>query len=528
MLPRSEKIKTNLVKTAGLVFRNSKSPDDLYGDLFNDVQLSRVYDDSKVFNDLLPRGSIKAILEKYVLEKEDEEFDLRNFVKTNFYLEERRVLKKFIADDGDTVEQHISKLWLGLETKNRLNRGSLMALPYPYVVPGGRFSEQFYWDTYFIMLGLEVDGHWGVIEGMMKNYVFMIRKHGFIPTANRTYLLSRSQPPFFSHMVELYGRHHGQRRIYAEYLPSLLAEYRFWMRGSRKLSGTPHNAYARVVETLDGTKLNRYYDNKTTPRPESMFEDTSNAAATDKKTKDRFYLHIRAAAESGWDFSSRWFSDPNDIRTVHTTDIVPVDLNCLLYHLEKTIANAYRLIHTTALAKKFDRLAEKRSRAILKYCWDEEEEFFVDYDFHCAQPIRRLTLAGVFPLYVGIASKVEAAKVVEKIKSEFLQPGGLLTTLVSNEEQWDSPNGWAPLQWVTIKALQRYGYDDLADDITNRWVALNKRVFDKEHRLIEKYDVMSDKGLGGGGEYPLQDGFGWTNGVLSALIAEQAARRDLQ
>ena len=520
-IPRSEKLKTGLVKTAGLVFGKTKSPDDVYGELFNDVQSNRIYEDSKLFNDMLPRGSIQNIKKDYNMERSDPEFDLRDFVRRNFYYDDTHANWSFVANKDDSVEEHITKLWTQLEKKNRLNRGSLLALPYPYIVPGGRFSEQFYWDSYFIMLGLAEDKHWKTIDGMMKNYVFMIRKYGFIPTANRTYLLSRSQPPFFSHMVELYGAHHGQRRIYSAYLPHLLSEYRFWMKGSRRIAKTEHKAYSRIVEMPNGTHLNRYYDNKTTPRPESMFEDTSHAEDAPDREKERFYLHIRAAAESGWDFSSRWFLDPDDIRTIHTADIVPVDLNCLLYHHEKTIANAYRLLHTTALARKFDRLADKRAAAILQYCWDETEQFFGDYNFHHGQPTGKTTLAGIFPLYVGIATKDQAAKVVEKIKNDFLQPGGLLTTLTDNGQQWDAPNGWAPLQWITVKALHRYGYHDLANDIANRWIQLNKKVYSEKHKLIEKYDVTSENGIGGGGEYPLQDGFGWTNGVLKALIADQ-------
>jgi alpha,alpha-trehalase len=525
-LPRSEKLKTALVKTAGLVVGKTKSPDEVYGDLFHDVQSNRIYEDSKSFNDLMPRGSVQVIKQEYMLEKDDPEFDLRDFVTRNFYQLETEKNWNFVADQHDTVEEHISKLWVQLKKRNRLNRGSLLALPYPYIVPGGRFSEQFYWDTYFIMLGLAEDKEWKTIEGILKNYVFMIRKYGFIPTANRTYLLSRSQPPFFSHMIELFATHAGHRRVFSQYLPYMLAEYRFWMKGTRRISYTEHNAYSRVVKMPNGSHLNRYYDNKTTPRPESMYEDTSHARDADARESERFYLHIRAAAESGWDFSSRWFLDPSDIKTIHTADIVPVDLNCLLYHLEKTIANAYRLIHTTSLARKFDRLAAKRADAILRYCWDDEEQFFGDYNFHHCQPTGRLSVAGVFPLYVGIATDKQAALVAGRIEKDFLKPGGLVTTLIENGQQWDAPNGWAPMQWVAIKGLRRYGYDELADTITQRWVSINKELFHDKHKLIEKYDVENDSALGGGGEYPLQDGFGWTNGVLQALLAEYESAKE--
>jgi alpha,alpha-trehalase len=168
-----------------------------------------------------------------------------------------------------TVSDHIAALWRHLERRNRRDRGSLIALPYAYIVPGGRFNEQFYWDSYFIMLGLAAENRWDMIEGMVKNYTYLMRKFGFIPTANRTYLLSRSQPPFFSHMVRLLVRHKG-KLVLVEYLPYLLTEYRFWMKGRTKLAKQEHRAFARVVQMKNGELLNRYYDNKMTPRPESL------------------------------------------------------------------------------------------------------------------------------------------------------------------------------------------------------------------------------------------------------------------
>jgi alpha,alpha-trehalase len=386
-------------------------------------------------------------------------------------------------------------------------------------VPGGRFSEQFYWDSYFIMLGLAADKKWDMIEGMMKNYTYMIRKFGFIPTANRTYFLSRSQPPFFSHMVRLLARHKG-RRVLVEYLPYMLAEYRFWMKGRSELKKEEYKAYRRVAEMPNGLLLNRYYDNKTTPRPESHHEDTLAASSSPDRDANRLYLHLRAAAESGWDFSSRWFLDQNDIRTVHTADIIPVDLNSLLYHLEQTIAEAYRLVLNTAASHRFLLAAERRARALQEYCWDETAGFFVDYNFHQGKATGVFSLAAVFPLYTRIASSAQAKCVARRIKQDFLKEGGLVTTLANNGQQWDSPNGWAPLQYVAIEGLRNYGYHELADEIKHRWLSVNEKVFREKGKMIEKYDVVGDSGEGGGGEYPLQDGFGWTNGVAAVLLDE--------
>lgn len=516
---QQDAIKAAIVTTTGPLKRPAKSPDEGLGDLFNVVQHTQVYSDGKTFADLVPRRRMKSIQQEYQLAKKDPAFDLRVFVKRHFY-EFGGDESVYTTDTTMTPRQHIAELWHVLERKNRRDKGSLIALPHAYVVPGGRFKEQYYWDSYFIMLGLAADDRWDVIEGMMRNYAYMIRKFGFIPTANRTYFLSRSQPPFFALMVKLLARHKGRVRTYAEYLPYLLAEYRFWMKGRRTLAKSEHKAFARVVEMPDGIFVNRYYDNKTTPRPESLREDVETADTAKERESNRLYLHLRAAAESGWDFSSRWFMDPQDLNTIHTADIIPVDLNCLLYQLEMTIVEAYNLIKQPLLARKFQTLADRRVKAIQQYCWDDKSGFFVDYNFHHGQPTGQLTLAAVFPLYVKIATSKQAALVAAKIEKDFLKPGGLVTTLVNNGQQWDAPNGWAPLQWIAIEGLRSYGYHALADEIKKRWVKSNLDTFYSTHKLVEKYAVEGEDRVGGGGEYPLQDGFGWTNGILATLLAE--------
>lgn len=515
--------KTTFVKTTGQLRATSKSPDEGLGSLFADVQNSQVYDDGKTFPDLIPKRRMKYIAQEYRIAKQDPSFDLRDFVTRHFYAYDHRAPSYETAPDA-TAREHISSLWHVLERRNRRDRGSLVALPHSYVVPGGRFSEQFYWDSYFIMLGLARDGRWDMIEGMIKNYAYMIRKYGFIPTANRTYFLSRSQPPFFSHMLRLLAQHRG-RWVLVEYLPYLLAEYRFWMKGRSKLHVSEHKAFARVVEMPDGSLLNRYYDNKSTPRPESLREDVDTAASSGDRESDRLYLHLRAGAESGWDFSSRWFSDPHNINTIHTADIIPVDLNSLLYQLETTIVAAYQQMRQPLLAKKFQASADRRKRAVMKYCWDDEAQFFVDRNFHHDEPTGRLSLAAVFPLYARMATQQQATAVAERIEKEFLKEGGLVSTLIDNGQQWDSPNGWAPLHWVTIEGLRHYGFHTLADEIKRRWVKTNLNVFNEKRKLVEKYDVER-AGSGGGGEYPLQDGFGWTNGVLAALLDEDMTTKN--
>ena len=514
-------VKTAVVATTGPLKPVSKSPDEALEALFNEVQQHQVYDDGKKFADMIPRQKVRALLRVYEQERAQPGFSLHEFVDRHFYELAPAAGAAYIPGEHTTTREHVSHLWEGLTRRNRKDRGSLIAVPHKYLVPGGRFSEQFYWDTYFIMLGLAADNHWGLIEGLMKNYSYMLFKFGRIPTANRTYFLSRSQPPFFAHMVRLLARHRGRARTYAEYMPSLLMEYRFWMKGKREVAeDVDLLARLRTVCMPNGVVLNRYYDDKSTPRPESRREDTETAALALTQNKRKVYLDLRAGAESGWDFSSRWFSDPQHIETIHTTDFVQVDLNCLLYQLEATIADGYEKLKQPLLAKRFRVLAEKRADAIRRYCWSDETQFFEDYNFRDGKTSGSLTIAGVFPLYAKIATTEQAASVARRIELDFLKNGGLVTTLEITGQQWDAPNGWAPLQWVAIQGLREYGYHALANTIRDRWLDLNERVFELTHKMVEKYDVISAQ-PGGGGEYPLQDGFGWTNGVYAALYDER-------
>lgn len=512
--------KTAVVNTVGTVLPMPDPPDEALRELFDAVQRQRIYDDGKTFVDMRPIGKVKSIMKAYRKQRQKPDFDLAQFIDQNF-LAPQYPAPNYQPTNTTTAREHVTNLWGVLRRSNRRDRGSLISLPYAYITPGGRFDEQFYWDTYFTMQGLAADGEWDLIYGMVRNYSYMLRKLGMIPTANRTYFLSRSQPPFFSNMVRLLAEHNGRARTFTEFLPSMLSEYRFWMKGKKEAAkSVEYSAYLRAVAMPDGTILNRYYDNRSTPRPESHREDLITADEANSANKNRIFLDLRAAAESGWDFSSRWFADVDDIRTIETTNYVAVDLNCLLYQLEKTIAEAYSVIKQRSLARRFEVAAKRRAAAIRHYCWNSQSNFFEDYKITTGHVSGRLTLAGVFPLFAGVATNDQAQAVAERLEKDFLCRGGLVTTLIDNKQQWDSPNGWAPLQWVAIVGLRNYGYDELAETIRDRWLELNELVFVETQKMLEKYDVVNIR-AGAGGEYPVQDGFGWTNGVYAALKDDQ-------
>ena len=270
------------------------------------------------------------------------------------------------------MEEHIRALWPALtraaDTANP--RSSLIPLPKPYVVPGGRFREVYYWDSYFTMLGLVASGRTDLVRSMLDNFAHLVQIVGHIPNGNRTYYLSRSQPPFFAAMVGLYARATDTTEA-LRYLDAAEAEYAFWMSGAAALA--PGQADRNVVRLQDGSVLNRYWDDRADPRPESYRPDYEVAQTLPETQRATFYRNARATAESGWDFSSRWMRDPSDLRTLETTDLIPVDLNSLLYHAERTIAalRAFRARPGDAdVARTLNAKADARRRALLLAAFD--------------------------------------------------------------------------------------------------------------------------------------------------------------
>jgi alpha,alpha-trehalase len=482
--------------------------------LFEKVQMEQTFPDGKTFVDCIPKDDLLSIQEKYAVQSNQPDFNLREFILAHFEL-------PLVPDSGfngnatRTIEEHIESLWPVLTRQPDVPKGSLIPLPHSYIVPGGRFGEIYYWDSYFTMLGLQASGKTDVVENMVKNFAHLINHVGYIPNGNRTYYIGRSQPPFFSFMVKLLAENKGEK-IIVEYLEVLEKEYQFWMKGSGDLSEKLNAAY-HTVRMPDGNVLNRYWDENDSPRPESFKEDVELKHHS-SQSAESLNRNLRAGAESGWDFSSRWFKDENSFGSVHTTEIVPVDLNCFLLHLEQVIADAYKIKGNKEASSAYQSLADKRKKTIQQYCWNEAAGFYFDYDFVAGTQKAAMTIAGVTPLFLNMASGGQADKVASKVKEKFLQPGGIVTTLNATGQQWDAPNGWAPLQWMTIIGLENYGFTDLAKEIALRWIKLNDDVFHRTGKLMEKYNVVDTHLEAGGGEYTGQDGFGWTNGVALALI----------
>jgi alpha,alpha-trehalase len=456
------------------------------GALFQAVQLSSILGDSKTFPDaqaLNPPEQINAAFRAI----------LEDFVRENFQIPGEQAVGA-VQRSADLAE-HIDRLWNLLERPPdpaSSIHSTLIALPHAYVVPGGRFHEIYYWDSYFTCEGLSVSGRMDLVEGMVQNFAWLIGQYGHIPNGNRTYYTSRSQPPFFWKMLQLLERERGRDAILA-FLPALEVEYRFW-------------AARQVV----GTGLARFWDECNMPREESFREDVELAERADAERQGGIYRHIRAAAESGWDFSSRWLADSRSMESIRTTDILPVDLNSLLYGMECQL--------DIWLGSGYRAASDSRKQELLSLCWNEVEGWFFDYDWRVGRQTSVWSLAGVYPLYCGLASPQQAQRVAINVEEKFLKPGGVVTTLLETGQQWDAPNGWAPLQWIAVEGLLNYGYEALAGEIARRFVALAGKVYHSTGKMMEKYDVCNQEREAGGGEYPLQDGFGWTNGVVRKFL----------
>lgn len=498
-------------------------PQVLFEDLFIAVQSAQIYADGKAFPDAIPNAAPRDILKQFHAERPDTPAALKNFVEAHFAWP-AQIAGAPSPPDQVSIVAHIDGLWDSLTRTSATAPpySSLLTLPEPYVVPGGRFREMYYWDSYFTMLGLAESGRHDLVCGMVRDFAYLIDTYGHVPNGARTYYLSRSQPPFFYAMVGLVSPQ-DPSAAFAQYLPQLRREYAFWMDGEHGLrAGASHR---RVVGMPDGSILNRFWDDRNTPRDESYLEDTE-LARTSRRPGPSLYRDIRAAAESGWDFGSRWFADGHSRATMDTTEIVPVDLNSLLFGLENAIHAACARRGDQACALEFESRAAARRGAIDRYLWDASQGVYLDYRWTKKTRVPRVSAATLYPLFVAMASKPQAVAVAAVTTRDLLKPGGIVTTTLKTGQQWDSPNGWAPLQWIAIAGLRGYDQTLLAATIACRWMANVNVVYQQSGKLVEKYNVVTSGRSGGGGEYPLQDGFGWTNGVMRKLISLYPANAD--
>ena len=471
--------------------------------LFHTVQRSGIFADSKTFCDMQPRRPLVEIYRDFSENQTDPKFDLKAFVYQNF---DKEYIPSPEVQPSDTPGSHIHKLWPLLRRQDTDDAGesTKIPLPHPYIVPGGRFLEIYYWDSFFTFQGLPDTSD---IRAMVGNFVWLIQQYGHIPNGNRTYFLSRSQPPFFGLMLDYLSQRTGEKPS-EESIAALQQEMEYWCSGEERVRAG-ESMFEHLI-AIDGGILFRYFDRDPHPRPESYAEDVILSEQFPPETRTAVFHHLRAACESGWDFSSRWMHDTTDLGSIHCGHILPCDLNALM------IFNFDFLYHHTgdpAWRQKKEALQE----LYMKWLWSEAHGFFCDYDLIRQRSTGKPTAAMFYPLFLGIADERQAAMVAAFTQEHLLQAGGIVTTLGDSGQQWDWPNGWAPLQFVAVKGLLRYGFEELAHTIAARWVHMVENVFAQSGKMMEKYNVVNPNAPGGGGEYPNQDGFGWTNGVYVAF-----------
>lgn len=490
---------------------NLLSPAQLFGPLLDAVQSRGLFGDGKAFVDAVPLRSAKDIMADFASVPAGDAA-LREFVERNFEVPTSRPLAIPQAT-AVSLREHIRSIWSKLERPpiEPVGDDSALGIAHPHVIPGGRFREMYYWDSFFTMLGLLRDGRRDLANGIVDAMTDLIERFGYVPNGTRTYYLGRSQPPLYYRMVALLGDADAevkQRRVAA-----MKREHAWWMAGGEALE--PGQCSRHVARLAGGAILNRYWDPNGTPRDESWREDVSTAEQSGRASEE-VYRDLRAGAESGWDFSSRWLGG-SGLPSIKTTAIVPIDLNAFLFGLEAAIAE-----HGDASdASIFGQLAARRQDAISQHCWNDAQGYFADFDLDTGTRRASTSAATLAPLFAGLATQDQADAVARFVEANYLAPGGLRTTLVHSSEQWDSPNGWAPLQWIAVDGLARYGHHDLARRIALGWISTVERTFEQTRLIFEKYDVETGS-AGGGGEYTSQTGFGWTNGVTAELIERYA------
>ncbi|KAK8957765.1 putative trehalase [Platanthera zijinensis] len=431
----------------------------------------------------------------------------------------------------------VHSLWKNLsrrvsdDVKERPDRHTLLPLPEPVIIPGSRFKEVYYWDSYWIVRGLLVSKMYDTAKSIVSNLLWLVDTYGHPLNGARVYYTNRSQPPLLSSMVmEIYTKT-GDLEFVKKSLPALLKEHSFWTSGVHKV----------MIRDLQGRKhsLSRYYAKWNSPRPESATIDEDSASSLpspdDKKV---FYREVASAAETGWDFSSRWMRNSSVITTLSTTLIIPVDLNAYLYKVELDIAFFAKKLGHRHTYENYLKSSKARQSAMRSILWNKEMNQWLDYwlnsddcqdvhQFEAKNQNANIYVSNFIPMWNwkhASGEDEDRSPILRSFEvSGLIQPAGISTSLLNSGQQWDLPNGWAPLQHMIIEGLSNSGSETgslLAEKIAVSWIRTNYAAYKTTGAMHEKYNVESCGKVGGGGEYVPQTGFGWSNGVLLALLEE--------
>ncbi|XP_041494623.1 trehalase [Microtus oregoni] len=513
-----------------------------HGELLHQVQMAKLYLDDKQFVDMSLTASPDEVLKSFrqlamTHNNSIPREELQKFVQT-YFQPVGQELQSWIPEDWKERPQFLQKIsdaklrdwagqlhqiWknLGKKMKPEIfknpERSSLIYSEHPFIVPGGRFVEFYYWDSYWVMEGLLLSEMTSTVKGMLQNFLDLVKTYGHIPNGGRVYYLQRSQPPLLTLMMDLYVNYTKDISFLQENIGTLASELDFW-------------TVNRSLSVSSGGKsyiLNRYYVPYGGPRPESYSKDEELANTVQEGDRETLWSELKAGAESGWDFSSRWLvggTNPDLLSSIRTSKMIPVDLNAFLCQAEELMSNFYSRLGNDAEAAKYRNLRSQRLAAMEAVLWDEQKGAWFDYDWEKEKKNLEFYPSNLTPLWTGCFSN---PSVIDKAL-KYLEDNNILTyqygiptSLHNTGQQWDFPNAWAPLQDLVIRGLAKSASprtQEVAFQLAQNWIRTNFKVYSQKSAMYEKYDITNGGQPGGGGEYEVQEGFGWTNGLALTLL----------
>lgn len=524
-----------------------------HGSLLHTIQMAHIHNDSKHFVDMTLKNSPNLTLAAFqdLMNRTDNtpsKDEVQDFVTENFH-DPGAEFEPWVPEDWDTdpeflkhVEdpnleewgRNLHELWkklgrkISLEVSQEPEKFSQIYVPNPVIIPGGRFREFYYWDSYWTIDGLMLSGMTKTVKGMLDNFLKMVDTYGMVPNGGRVYYTRRSQPPYLIPMVKLYMDQTHDLEFLRGNIDLLEREFLFW-ENKRSIEIKDREGKSHTVA--------QYRVDVGEPRPESYREDYHLAQQlVSEEEKEDIYVQLKSGAESGWDYSTRWIVKNNTnkgtMKDLKVTSIVPVDLNSLLCMNARTLSQFYSRLGNYTKKKHYEDVADQKNDTMAKIFWDKTDGTWYDYDLKAEGKRRYFYLSNIHPIWSGCYGQEDSrAHTVEKVinylkkKSIINYDGGVPTSLENSGQQWDFPNAWAPLQHITIMGLYEarsihHEADSLSFSLAEKWIRTNWLGYQqsKPHAMFEKYNVTIVGLPGGGGEYDVQLGFGWSNGVALRLL----------
>lgn len=517
-------------------------------DILHHVQMARVFPDSKTFVDYHMRSDpndtlaafqqllnqtnnapSKEHLTQFVHQHFTNDSELEDWTPNDY--NENPVFLSTIRDEQlRQFGKDVNNIWpiLGRKIKSNVfqnpERYSIIPVSNGFIIPGGRFKELYYWDAYWIVEGLLITGMKDTTKGMLNNFVELLNTVGLIPNGGRWYYEKRSQPPLFTAMMSLYIRYTSDIDFLKQHIDALEAEMNFWL----------DNRITTVNKNGKSYTLLRYYALSAGPRPESYYEDyTSSLYFNTTESRQDFYVELKSAAESGWDFSARWFIDADGDNTGHltnlrTVDIIPVDLNAIFANALQNVAYFRSILGQPRIAARWGALARLWRNNIEQVLWNEEVGVWLDYDVANQKHRNYFYPTNLSPLWMETVTKKDMNKHAPRIiqymhnSGALNYRGGLPASLLRTGEQWDFPNSWPPLVSMAVNAMKALNTEEsklIAFQLAQDYVRACHKGFQEHKQMFEKYDSENPGQYGGGGEYTVQEGFGWSNGVVFEFLA---------